>query len=133
MRALYWSCMAIVSVVFGDAAGCGGRLEVADCGQGRQYCSEANVCCPSFTLCGNGKNGCPVGDCCLNTNSHVVDGGDDGESDGPVVTPTELPPVQQGNEGPTTPDPGSLPGNGGGGGGGGGGGSQNPVGGQKRW
>jgi hypothetical protein len=118
MRAVYWSCMAIVSVVIADAVGCGGRVMVADCGDGRQYCAESNVCCPNFTLCGDGKNGCPPGDCCLNTTSHVVDGGTDA-TDGPLA-PVELPPPDQGPGGndPSNPNGGSLPGNGGGGGGG---------------
>ena len=128
--------MAIVSVVFGDAAGCGGRLMVADCGDGRQYCAETNVCCPSFTICGDGKNGCPPGDCCLGATSHVVDGGNDGSDDASpdsLLTPVELPPPDMGpgGSGPTDPGGGSLPGNGGGGGGGAG--SVPPVlGGQSR-
>lgn len=105
--------MAIVSIVIGDAFGCGGRLEVADCGQGRQYCAESNVCCPDFTTCGNGKNGCPPGDCCLGTTSHIEDGGSDGPSSSDLPPPTYGP-------GPSTTDPGGLPGNGGPGGGGGG-------------
>lgn len=104
--------MAIVSLVIGDAFGCGGRLEAADCGQGHQYCAESNVCCPDFTTCGDGNNGCPPGDCCLNTTSHIVDGG----SDGPA--PAELPPPTGGSYGPTAPGPGGVPGGAGGGGGG---------------
>ena len=119
--------MAIVSLVFGDAVGCGGRLEVADCGQGRQYCAESNVCCPNYTLCGDGKNGCPPGDCCLSTTSHDVDGGSEGGTSGGV----ELPPPEPGGGAPADPSPGSLPGNGGGGGGGGPG-SVTPVGGDRR-
>lgn len=118
MRALYWSGVAIVFVVVADALGCGGRLESADCGQGREYCSAANVCCPAFTTCGDGTNGCPMGDCCLSTSSHIVDGGGDGESD--ALSPTQLPPPTTGSQGPTNASPGGLPGNGGGGGGGGG-------------
>jgi hypothetical protein len=134
MRALYWSCMAIVSVVIGDAVGCGGRLMVADCGQDRQYCAETNVCCPNFTICGDGKNGCAPGDCCLNTTAHIADGGSDG-SDADPLTPMELPPPDMGpgGGGPNDPSNGSLPGNGGGGGAGGGGGSSAPpLGGDKR-
>ncbi len=105
--------MAIVSLVIGDAVGCGGRLETADCGQGKQYCAQTNVCCPNFTVCGDGNNGCPPGDCCLSTTAHIADGG----SDGPGRT--ELPPPTSESNGPSSPDnPGSLPGNGGGGGGG---------------
>jgi hypothetical protein len=108
--------MAIVSILVGDALGCGGRLEVADCGQGRQYCADTNVCCPDFTTCGNGTNGCPPGDCCLDTTSHIVDGGG---SEGP--TGTSLPPPVGGYYDPSDPDPGGVPGSAGGGGGGGGG------------
>ncbi len=104
--------MAIVSIVVGDAVGCGGRLEVSACGQGRQYCAETNVCCPDFTICGDGENGCPPGDCCLSRTSHVVDGGTD------APDPTELPAPSMGPGGGPSPSPGSLPGNGGGGGGG---------------
>ena len=43
-------------------AGCGGRLLVADCGAGRQYCEQANVCCPSSARCCDGAH-CPLGDC----------------------------------------------------------------------
>jgi hypothetical protein len=127
MRAVYWSCMAIVSVVFADAAGCGGRVMVADCGDGRQYCSETNVCCPNFTICGDGNNGCPAGDCCLNTTSHVVDGGSNDANDS-ALAPGELPPPEPGGSDPSDPSPGGLPGNGGGGGGGG----TTPVGGYTR-
>ena len=121
--------MAIVSVVFADAAGCGGRVMVADCGEGRQYCSDSNVCCPSFTLCGDGNNGCPPGDCCLNTTSHLVDGGSD--ADDSALAPVELPPPDMGpgSGGPTSPSPGGLPG---GGGGGVGGGNLPPIGGYTR-
>lgn len=115
MRAVYWSCVALVSVVLGDAAGCGGRVQQADCGDGRQFCSASNVCCPNFTICGDDKNGCPAGDCCLNTTSHIVDGGADGDDD--ALSPTELPTPMNGSYG-TDPGGGSLPGNGGGGGGG---------------
>jgi len=121
--------MAIVSVVLGDAVGCGGRLMVADCGQDHQYCAETNVCCPSFTICGDGKNGCAPGDCCLSTTAHIVDGGSD--ADDAPVTPMELPPPDMGpgGGGPTDPSGGGLPGNGGGGGGGANG---PPLGGDKR-
>ena len=120
--------MAIVSLVFGDAVGCGGREMVADCGQDRQYCAETNVCCPNFTICGDGKNGCAPGDCCLNTTAHIADGG----SDAPL-TPMELPPPDMGpgSGEPNDPSNGSLPGNGGGAGGGGGS-SAPPLGGDKR-
>jgi hypothetical protein len=96
--------MLVVSVVLGDAAGCGGRVMVADCGEGRQYCSETNVCCPNFTTCGDGKNGCSPGDCCLNTTSHVVDGGTDGPD---ALAPVELPPddmAPPGSSDPTDPN-----------------------------
>lgn len=79
----------------------------ADCGQGRQYCADTNVCCPDFTTCGNGSNGCPPGDCCLNTTSHIVDGGSESSSTG-----TELPPPEPGGGGAPDPSPVS-PGGGG--------------------
>jgi hypothetical protein len=117
MRAVYWSCIAIVSVVLGDAVGCGGRVMVADCGQGRQYCAETNVCCPNFTTCGDDKNGCPAGSCCLNTTSHIVDGGSDdgGDASDSALTPADLPPADMapGSVPPNT-NPGNLPGTGGG-------------------
>ena len=123
--------MAIVSLVFADAAGCGGRVMVADCGDGKQYCAQSNVCCPNFTICGNGTNGCPPGDCCLNTTSHVVDGGSNDANDS-ALSPVELPVPEPGGADPNSnPNGGSLPGNGGGPGGGGGGGSI-PVGGYSR-
>ena len=102
---------------------------VADCGDGRQYCSDTNVCCPSFTLCGNGKNGCAAGDCCLNTTSHIVDGGSDDANDS-ALAPVGLPPPElgPGSNDPSNPNGGNLPGNGGGGGGG----SSTPVGGYTR-
>ena len=118
--------MAVVSLLIGDAVGCGGRLEVADCGQGRQYCAQTNVCCPDFTTCGNGSNGCPPGDCCLSTTAHIVDGGSEGSSS------TELPLPEPGGGGPTDPSPGGLPGGGGGGGGGGSTGNGNKLGGDRR-
>jgi hypothetical protein len=120
--------MAIVSVVIGDAVGCGGRVMVADCGQGRQYCADTNVCCPDFTLCGDGKNGCPPGDCCLNTTSHLVDGGTDATDGALAPVGLPLPFMEPGSGGPTSPSPGGLPGNGGGGGGG----SGPPLGGYTR-
>lgn len=58
--------------VFGVTAygGCGGRLLVAECKPGWQFCSKAVVCCPAYTtVCGTGEPNdagytCPLGSCC---------------------------------------------------------------------
>jgi hypothetical protein len=61
-------CFAFVAgVLFYN--GCGGRIIQAECKPGWQFCAQAVVCCPDFTVCGTGQTNaqgltCKLGDCC---------------------------------------------------------------------
>lgn len=103
-RAIWWCsvAMAIGAVV---GVGCGGRLIGYDCKPGWQFCKEAVVCCPEYTVCGTGQPNaqgltCPLGSCC----PQLDDAGDDGAPEAAWWESFDADYSGQGN----------LPGNGGG-------------------
>lgn len=107
LERVIWSwCLAFPMGII-TAQGCGGQLKSEGCKPGWQLCHAAVVCCPDYTLCGDGTNGCGLGYCC---SGGPTDSGTDA-TDG-YVDPSQSFDADYGAQ-PALP---SVPGGGGGGG-----------------
>lgn len=77
-RVVWWWAIALAAGAVLCGAGCGGRLEQAECTPGWRFCAAGGVCCPSGSVCGGDMTPvgtlCPLKDCCVPPDAAIPDG-----------------------------------------------------------